>query len=80
MSVAKVAISVDNQILRKLDQLVQKHFFPSRSKAIQEALEEKLVRLDKSRLTSECMKLNREEEHALAEEGMSGELVKWPKY
>ena len=80
MSVAKVAISVDNRILRKIDQLVEKHFFPSRSRAIQEALEEKLIRIDKSRLAHECLKLNINSEKDLAEEGMTEELAKWPKY
>jgi metal-responsive CopG/Arc/MetJ family transcriptional regulator len=71
MSVAKVAISVDNRILKRLDRLVEKHFFPSRSRAIAEALEEKLVRIDKSRLARECLKLDKKEENVLAEEGIA---------
>jgi len=46
-------------------------FFTNRSKAIQEAVEDKLIRLDKSRLAQECAKLDRAFEQALAEEGLS---------
>jgi len=42
-------------MLKRLDGLVHRRFFPSRSKAIQDALEEKLKRIDKSRLATECL-------------------------
>jgi hypothetical protein len=54
--------------------------FPSRSTAIQEAVEEKLDRLERSRLARECSKLDPEFEKAMAEEGMSEELSEWPEY
>lgn len=80
MSVAKLAISMDSNMLKRLDRLVDHHFFPSRSKAIQDALEEKLTKIDKSRLAIECNKLDQSEEKELAEEGIGSEVKEWEKY
>jgi metal-responsive CopG/Arc/MetJ family transcriptional regulator len=80
MAVSKVAITLDEGTLHKVDYLVQKHVYPNRSKAIQEAVAEKLARMDKSRLARECAKLNPKEERALADEGLPGEMAQWPEY
>ncbi len=80
MARAKVAISLDENTLDRLDRLVKAHQFPSRSQAIQEAVEEKISRLDRSRLARECAKLDPATEKALAEEGLSDDLTKWPEY
>ena len=80
MSRSKVAISLDESTLDRLDRLVRKQVFPSRSQAIQEAVEEKLARLDRSRLAQECAKLDPAFEKALAEEGLSEDLSEWPEY
>jgi metal-responsive CopG/Arc/MetJ family transcriptional regulator len=80
MAASKIAITIDDKILRRLDLLVQSNVFPNRSKAIQEAIEDKLTRLDKSRLAQECAKLDRRFEQNLAEEGFSSELEEWPQY
>jgi Arc/MetJ-type ribon-helix-helix transcriptional regulator len=53
-----------------LDRLVERGSFSSRRSIIQEAVEEKLKRLDKARLAKECAKLDPEFEKSLAEEGM----------
>jgi metal-responsive CopG/Arc/MetJ family transcriptional regulator len=45
MARTKIAISLDEHTVRRLDQLVAEAVFPSRSQAIQIAIEEKLVRL-----------------------------------
>lgn len=73
MATEKVAITIDRELLRRLDQLVAEARFPSRSRAIQEAVEEKLLRLDRSRLARQAGKLNPRQERRLAEEGMAGE-------
>ena len=70
----KVAISLDSKTLDRLDRLVRDAVFPNRSQAIQAALNEKIERLERSRLARECAKLNPAFEKALAEEGMSEEL------
>ncbi len=80
MSVSKIAISLDESLLARLDRLVRSRVFPSRSRAIQDAVEEKLARLDRTRLAQECAKLDPAYEQALAEEGMAGELNEWPEY
>jgi metal-responsive CopG/Arc/MetJ family transcriptional regulator len=80
MSRAKVAVSLEQATLGRLDQLVRNAVFPSRSQAIQVAIEEKLERIERSRLARECAKLDRGFEKALAEEGMSEDLSGWPEY
>ena len=80
MGRSKVAISFDESTLNRLDKLVQKHVFPNRSQAIEEAVAEKLARLERSRLAQECAKLDPAFEKALAEEGLSEDLAGWPEY
>ena len=80
MGRSKVAISLDESTLNRLDKLVQKQVFPNRSQAIQEAVAEKLARLVRSRLARECAKLDPAFEKALAEEGLSEDLAEWPEY
>jgi metal-responsive CopG/Arc/MetJ family transcriptional regulator len=80
MTRAKVAISLEENTLTRLDRLVRAQVFPNRSRAIQEAVEEKLSRLDRSRLARECARLDSAFEKALAEEGLSDELEQWPEY
>jgi metal-responsive CopG/Arc/MetJ family transcriptional regulator len=80
MSTAKVAITIDQATLARLDQLVKRRLFPSRSRAIQEAISDKLARLERGRLSRESAKLKPKSEKALAEEGMSQELSEWPEY
>ena len=67
---AKVAISLDESTLERLDKLVERAVFSTRSQAIQEAVEEKLARIERGRLARECAKLDPTFEKALAEEGM----------
>lgn len=80
MSSAKVAITLEQDLLAKLDQLVKGKQFPNRSKAIQIAVIEKLNRMEKSRLAVECSKLNPTEEIEMAEEGMPADCESWPVY
>jgi metal-responsive CopG/Arc/MetJ family transcriptional regulator len=80
MAKSKVAISLDESTLDRLDKLVEKAAFTSRSQAIQEAVEEKLARLNRSRLARECAKLDPAVEKALAEEGLSKDAAEWPEY
>jgi Arc/MetJ-type ribon-helix-helix transcriptional regulator len=79
MSSAKIAISLDPEALRQVDQLVEGGVFPSRSKLIQDAVAEKLRRLGRVRLAQECAKLRPRAEQAAAEEWFRGE-AEWPEY
>jgi Arc/MetJ-type ribon-helix-helix transcriptional regulator len=74
----KLAISVDDDIIKKIDALVKKGYFPNRSKAIQEALIDKIERFEKSRLLRELKNLDPDYEQTLADE--SGDLNEWPEY
>ncbi len=80
MPKAKIAISIGDQTLERLDRLVQNRTFPNRSQAIEAALTEKLDRLDRIRLARECSKLDPANEKEIAEEGFSEEFFRWPEY
>ena len=80
MATSKIAITIDDETLKRLDILIKSNIFPNRSNAIQQAVSEKLIRLEKSRLARECSKLDPDFEQSLAEEGLSSELEEWPKY
>jgi Arc/MetJ-type ribon-helix-helix transcriptional regulator len=80
MGAAKIAISLDQRALAQVDRLVRSGQFPSRSRAIQEAVDEKLERITKGRLARECAKLDPEAEKALADEGLGEEVAAWPEY
>lgn len=80
MRTTKIAISLDRKIVEWLDRLVREHIFANRSRAIQEAIQEKLERIERNRLVKECAKLNPNFEKRMAEEGLSEELKGWPEY
>ena len=80
MSVAKVTISIESGLLRKVDHLVSENVFPNRSQAIQAAVEEKVSRLDRNRLARECAKLDKADERSLADMGLTAEVDEWPEY
>ena len=66
----KIAITLDENTVVRLDRLVRQGAYPNRSRAIEEAVQEKLERLDRRRLASECEKLDVAFEKKLAEEGL----------
>jgi metal-responsive CopG/Arc/MetJ family transcriptional regulator len=78
MSTEKVAITLEKALLHELDALVEKRVFSNRSKAIQEALEDKLTRMRRTRLATECAKLDPNVERAIAEENLDVDV--WPPY
>lgn len=80
MAKAKLAVTLDEKTLSEVDLLVRRRLFPNRSQMIELAVQEKLARLNKSRLASECALLDPTFEKALAEEGMGEEIDQWPEY
>ena len=80
MAQAKIAVSLDEQMLRQLDSLVAEAVFPNRSQAIQAAVQEKLSRMEQGRLARECAKLDPVFETAMAEEGFAEDASAWPAY
>jgi metal-responsive CopG/Arc/MetJ family transcriptional regulator len=80
MAASKIAITIEKKSLIKLDRLVRERIFPNRSKAIQQALEEKINNLAKDKLNLECEKIDPREEIKLAEGGFATEKDQWPEY
>jgi Arc/MetJ-type ribon-helix-helix transcriptional regulator len=67
-------------LLSRLDRLVGEQKVASPSHAIQEALSDKLDRVERRRLARECAKLDRAFEKQLAEEGMAEDFKRWPDF
>lgn len=80
MPKSKIAITLEESILARLDALVRAGSFANRSQAIEAAIGEKLDRLEGGRLARECAKLDRREERTLADEGLPLDLPEWPEY
>jgi len=80
MPAAKIAITIEAQLLKRIDRLVAQRKFPNRSRAIQEAVRDKLDRLERGRLARECAKLNRSAEQRMADEGMAADFEEWPEF
>jgi len=80
MSTAKIAISLEKELLARVDRLVKTRVFPNRSQAVRSALREKIERLEHTRLARECAKLDPREERAMADEGLAKDMEEWPEY
>ena len=80
MNSSKIAITINSEVLLEVDALVKKRMYPSRSRAIQEAVKEKLARLNQTQLARECAKLDPAVEQTLADEGLGEDLLEWPEY
>lgn len=80
MAKRKIAVAIDPDVLERLDELVAEGSYPSRSRAVESAVREKLERERRTRLARECAKLDPGEEKAMAEEGLAAELQDWPVY
>jgi metal-responsive CopG/Arc/MetJ family transcriptional regulator len=80
MPAAKVAITIEERLLKRIDRLVAQRKFPNRSQAIQEAVRDKLERLERGRLARECAKLSRAIEQKMADEGLAEDFEEWPEF
>ena len=80
MNKTKVAITIDSDLLANLDRLVADQFFPNRSVAIQQAVQEKIERLERTRLAREYAKLDPLVEQEMADEGLAEDFAEWPDY
>lgn len=80
MPKTKVALTLETDLVDRVDELVAQQRFRNRSQAVEAALAEKLQRIARTRLAGECAKLDPKEEKALAEEGLAGSLETWPAY
>jgi Arc/MetJ-type ribon-helix-helix transcriptional regulator len=80
MNAAKIAISIDASLLKRVDSLVTRKLFRSRSEIFQVAVSEQIERLDEDAFSRECAKLDPTEEQAFADIGLSTDLAEWPAY
>jgi len=76
----KVAVTIEKDLIIKLDRLVSEGKYPSRSSAVEDAVIERIVKVEKTRLAEESAKLDPAYEQALADEGLIGDLSEWPEY
>ena len=79
MPAEKIAITLDRELVREIDRGVKSGLYRNRSRAIEEAVREKLERHRRSRLFLEAKKLDRKEERSMAEEGMAAQETTWPE-
>ena len=80
MPAEKIAITLDRELVREIDRGVKSGLYRNRSRAIEEAVREKLERHQRRRLFLEAKKLDRKEELSMAEEGMAAQETTWPEY
>lgn len=80
MAKTKIAVTLDTQILHRVDRLVRDARYPNRSQAIEAAVAAQLERLERRRLAEECANLDVGAEKALAEEGLGEDASQWPEY
>jgi Arc/MetJ-type ribon-helix-helix transcriptional regulator len=80
MNAAKIAISIEPALLRRVDSLVSQKRFRSRSELFQIAVAEQIERLDEDALSRQCAKLDPVEERAFADMGLTTDLTEWPAY
>lgn len=77
MAVSKIAITLERELLAEVDRLVREGVYPNRSRAIRDAVRERLARLQHRRLAEQLANLDPREEKALAEEGFRAERRAW---
>ncbi|MBM2811084.1 MAG: transcriptional regulator, CopG family [Chloroflexi bacterium] len=80
MRASKVAVTIDQDLLREIDRWVSAGEFPSRSRVVQEGLARLRTERERhSSLIAELAKLDVAEEQHLAEEWLAGE-ADWPRF
>lgn len=80
MAKAKIAVTIDESMVGRIDRLVRQKTFSNRSQAVETAIHEKLNRIDRSRLALESAKLDPKYEQAMANEGITEDAKSWPAY
>jgi len=80
LMIPPAAVTVDADLIDRVDGLVTARHFANRSQAVESALADTVARLTRTRLARECAKVDPREEQALAEEGFAGSRDTWPAY
>ena len=71
MPKTKITVTVESELLERVDELVAQQRFRNRSQALESALSDKVERLAHTRLARECAKLDPKQEKRLADEGLA---------
>ena len=83
MGASRITITLDDGLLKRLDHLVQAAPYSSRSRAIQEAVEDKLRTANRDDFERELVKLDPIFEQEMADEcvpGLREDVREWPEY
>lgn len=80
MAVRKVAITIGEDLIDAIDEMVRDGLYSNRSRAIQAAVRENVVRARRRRLAQEARKLSPREEQTWAEQGLHKDAAEWPEY
>jgi Arc/MetJ-type ribon-helix-helix transcriptional regulator len=80
MTAAKIAITLDENLLKEVDRWVEQQLYPNRSQAVQSALFAQAKQISQQRLEAECQKLDPQAEREFAELGMDEALNDWDRY
>jgi metal-responsive CopG/Arc/MetJ family transcriptional regulator len=80
MSLSEVTISIESEILKRVDRLVELRVLTSRSQFMQMSIEERLAKIVHDRLAHECAKLDRAEEQSFADIGFTKEAASRIQY
>jgi metal-responsive CopG/Arc/MetJ family transcriptional regulator len=80
MATAKIAITLDDNLLREVDRWVAQKLYPNRSQAVQAALFAQATQVNLQHLEAECAKLDPQEEQEFAELGIEEALGDWSAY
>jgi metal-responsive CopG/Arc/MetJ family transcriptional regulator len=80
MTLSKIVITLDENLLREVDSWVEQKLYSNRSQAVQSALFNRVIQLNQQRLEAECAKLNPQEERDFAELDIDKILGGWGQY
>lgn len=79
MAKTKIAITLDEKLLQRVDRAVDQGREPNRSAAIERAVADFIERMDRARLARECAKLLPDSERPTADAALH-ESAQWPAY
>ncbi len=79
MAKTKIAITLDENLLRRVDRAVEQGRESNRSAAIERAVADFIDRMDRTRLARECAKLVPDSERTTADAALP-ESAQWPAY
>jgi Arc/MetJ-type ribon-helix-helix transcriptional regulator len=77
---SKIAIAISPIVLNRLDASVQNEHFASRSDANEQAVEARLQRLERTRLSDQCALLDVDQEQAMADVGFAADAAARPAF